>query len=534
MSPGSGHGAVAESVSLALAFHRSPAQFPDLLHGHAPLPAGMGVLLRLAGGALPQAEGIGQPFVAADELQAAAKFFIEQVLLAHDADYYRTLGVGEAATLDEIKEHHRLLMWLYHPDRGNNTDEWRDIFATRINLAYTTLRHPESRLAYDAALRRARPPIPQPAQPMTWQRMPRSRERVAPFLSPFVARHFPQFVLGGFALLAALLVGQVYLHRQPTGAIGAGDADYTRSELSTPPVPAKNADNNTDNNNMVAAAGVSGVSVEEPLAVKPPAPVLASGLASAAPAPPPTAQPIALPIAPPIVPTPLAVVAEAKAVPANQTRQVGAVRGIVAAVGLSANATTAATASTAAPIRQVAMALPAAREPAKAPQPGIATLPAPPSFAPAAPVAPAVSAAPAELLPPRVALAPTTPSSPAPAITQEALAALVARLSALYGEGDLESFLALFDENARIERGGKARIRSDYDALFHSTVTRNLTVWDMTWVQDGDVVRGEGNFQVKVTRKGESTMRVYNGTIKLEVVRRNDSTLISGIFHKAA
>lgn len=110
---------------------------------------------------------------------------------------------------------------------------------------------------------------------------------------------------------------------------------------------------------------------------------------------------------------------------------------------------------------------------------------------------------------------------------------MVARLSALYGEGDLEGFLALFDENARIERGGKARIRSDYDALFHSTVTRNLTVWDMTWVQDGDVVRGEGNFQVKVTRKGESTMRVYHGTIKLEVVRRNDSTLISGIFHKA-
>jgi hypothetical protein len=501
MSPGGGNSAVPESVSLAIAFHQAPAQFPDLLHGHAPLPAGMGVLLRLAGGASLAAEGITLPFVAAGGVQAAAKFFIEQVLLAHDADYYRTLGVGETATLDEIKEHHRLLMWLYHPDRGNNTDEWRDIFATRINLAYTTLRHPESRLAYDAELRRARPQLP---QPMAWRRMPRPPKRAAPFLPPFVARHFPQFVLGGFALLASLLVGQVYLNRQPTGAIGAGDADYTRSEPSAPPVLAKNEDN---------TAATAGASFER-LAVKPPpAPVPAE------PAPPPAAQPIAAPFIQPSVP--VATVAEAKTVPASQPTN--AVRGAVAAAGLSANAYASATAT--APVRQAAMALPAAREHAAAPPIRIATLPAPS-------VAPALAAAPAEPLPPGGALAPTAPS-PAPALPQEALAALVTRLSTLYEQGDLEGFLALFDENARIERGGKARIRSDYDALFQSTVARSLTVWDMTWVQDGDLVRGEGNFRVKVTRKGESSVRVYNGTIKLEVLRRNDSTLISSIFHKA-
>ena len=505
MSRGGGNGAVAESVSLAMAFHQAPAQFPDLLHGYAPLPAGMGVLLRLAGGSSLAAEGITLPFVAADGLKAAARFFIEQVLLAHDADYYRTLGVSETATLEEIKEHHRLLMWLYHPDRGNNTDEWRDIFATRINLAYTTLRHPQSRLAYDAELRRARPQSP---QPMTWQRMPRSPKHAAPFLPPFVARHFPQFVLGGFALLASLLVGMVYLNRQPTGAIGAGDADYTRSELSAPPVLAKNEDN------TAATAGAA----FEPLAVKLPlAPVPAE------PAPPLAAQPIAAPFIQPSVP--VATVAEAKVVAAIQAKPADAVRGAVAAAGLSANVST----TTTAPVRQVAMALPVTREHAEAPPARIATLPAPP----AAPAPPAVAAAPAEPLPPSVAPTPATPS-PAPAITEEALAALVARLSTLYGQGDLEGFLALFDENARIEQGGKARIRSDYDALFHSTVARNLTIWDVTWVRDGDLVRGEGNFQVKVTRKGESSVRVYNGTIKLEVLRRNESTLISGIFHKAA
>ena len=87
-----GGNATDDCVSLAIAFHQAPGRFSDLLHGRAELPKGIGKLLRLAGGA--EAEGVnGQAFVPAAEIRQAARFFIEQVLLAHEADHYRVLGV---------------------------------------------------------------------------------------------------------------------------------------------------------------------------------------------------------------------------------------------------------------------------------------------------------------------------------------------------------------------------------------------------------------------------------------------------------
>jgi DnaJ-class molecular chaperone len=60
--------------------------------------------------------------------------------------------------LEQVKEHHRLLMRVFHPDRENRADDWKDAFATRINLAYTTLRDADERRRYDASLQQARPP----------------------------------------------------------------------------------------------------------------------------------------------------------------------------------------------------------------------------------------------------------------------------------------------------------------------------------------------------------------------------------------
>ncbi len=221
-----GGNAPADCVSLAIAFHQAPGRFPELLHGRAELPAGIGPLLRLAGGA--EAEGANGPaFIPDAEIRQAARFFIERVLLAHEADHYRVLGVRPEASLDEIKEHHRLLMRLYHPDReGAAGDDWSEAFATRINLAYTALRQPRARADYDAARRQAQKQqgMQQPHRSAPWRR-PEAREGAGFRLPPAVARNLPQLVLGGFALLASLAVGVVYLTRPPAVAIGAGD-DY--------------------------------------------------------------------------------------------------------------------------------------------------------------------------------------------------------------------------------------------------------------------------------------------------------------------
>ena len=84
--------------------------------------------------------------------QQAARFFIEQVLMSHSAGHYHVLGVDPDARPEEIKEHHRLLMRLFHPDRQTTPDAQSDAIATRINQAYTVLRYPDTRATYDLTL----------------------------------------------------------------------------------------------------------------------------------------------------------------------------------------------------------------------------------------------------------------------------------------------------------------------------------------------------------------------------------------------
>jgi hypothetical protein len=125
-----------------------------------------------------------------------------------------------------------------------------------------------------------------------------------------------------------------------------------------------------------------------------------------------------------------------------------------------------------------------------------------------------------------------TPAPPPPkTIGLEDLSALVTQLSARYERGDLEGFLALFDEAARIETGDKARIRSDYDELFRTTDMRQLRISDMKWVTDGALLRGKGNFQGKVVRKGEDVVRSYTGTIRLDAVPAGGTVRLRGMLH---
>ena len=141
-----------EGIALALAFARAPSQFPELLHGRRRLPPGVTALLKVAAGSpLADAESALAGAVSG-EPQQAAQFFIEQVLLAHSADHYRVLGVDPTAPAEQIKEHHRLLIRLFHPDRQQLPDARTAAFATRINLAYIVLRSPDTRANYDLEL----------------------------------------------------------------------------------------------------------------------------------------------------------------------------------------------------------------------------------------------------------------------------------------------------------------------------------------------------------------------------------------------
>lgn len=227
-------------AELALAFHRSSASHPELLRNRRPLPPAVGILLRLAGGTASQELDPALPALApADELRAAALFFIEQVLLQRGGSHYRVLGLPQDATAEQIKEHHRLLMRLFHPDRESLTDAPREEFAARINLAYNTLRDAGQRSSYDANLRAQRQAhrqtSPKPAVEMR-RRKPESFWTVRAY--PVLMRYLPQWVLAGTALISLIVVGAVYLgnpqlHESQT-KLASGEVKETLPPAASP------------------------------------------------------------------------------------------------------------------------------------------------------------------------------------------------------------------------------------------------------------------------------------------------------------
>jgi curved DNA-binding protein CbpA len=208
-----------DCIALAVEFFREPSRFPDLLHGRR-LPPGITALLQIAAN-----NRASQSREDVSEQQQAARFFIEHVLMAHNANHYRVLGVTPFASPEEIKEHHRLLMRLFHPDRQTTPDARNDAIATRINRAYTVLRYPESRANYDLSLaekREMKPPVPNYANRV----QPVDSSGFLMRMPSFVVRHLSLFALGSIALLAALGVSLVYVNRTPAGAIGTGERKF--------------------------------------------------------------------------------------------------------------------------------------------------------------------------------------------------------------------------------------------------------------------------------------------------------------------
>lgn len=112
------------------------------------LPEGVLTVLRIAAGEeaveIDAAESVGRP---RELVRNAAAFFIEQILLAPEADSYRILGADRSATAAELRRNMALLLRWLHPDV--NQTGMRSVFAGRVTEAWETLKTPERRAAYD-------------------------------------------------------------------------------------------------------------------------------------------------------------------------------------------------------------------------------------------------------------------------------------------------------------------------------------------------------------------------------------------------
>jgi hypothetical protein len=85
--------------------------------------------------------------IAEDRLVEIATFYAEQVLVSPHATHYRALGVEPSADIDLIRSHYRWLMKWLHPDRPSAG--WHAVLAQRVNKAWTELKDPARRAAYD-------------------------------------------------------------------------------------------------------------------------------------------------------------------------------------------------------------------------------------------------------------------------------------------------------------------------------------------------------------------------------------------------
>jgi hypothetical protein len=493
-------------VELALAFHRAPTRHADLLHGRTPLPPGVDTLLKLAGGSGPEPgyAALARP----DELKAAALFFIEQVLFRHDVSHYRVLGLEPGASLDQIKEHHRLLMRVFHPDRENRTDDWSDAFATHINLAYTSLRDPDARRRYYAALKLAarQGTPPHPARRAAHAPRPAPLSRMSG-LPPIVLRYLPQWVLAGTALVAFAVVGAVYLNNPPAPTVHAGvPARFAAPLPETPVAHAPVVET------VIAAAEDPELPSEPealpqpPASIPPPEPVPVS---VPSPLPKPEPKPVPLPAREPAPrpapkPAPGPVLAKLK---------------VPAATPVKIATRPALHETPAAPSREAVHRPPVV--PAAVPRPAEDHAPKfVASVAPApAPEPPVVQAAPPE---PRVAVAAARPGEPDPN-------AMLAQFMSSYERGDTQAFMALFDEVAIGRVGGKPQIRRQHDSLFRSTDLRHLDIEGMAWSKEGDWIRGEGRYRKTLMPKGELRLQTETGIFRIELLRRGEDALIMGL-----
>lgn len=139
----------ATAMRVAIDLLRIPSRVRMLRQ--AALPEGMDLLLHVAAGERTAvAEAIELTERTEAVLREAAEFFIEQILLAPEADSYRVLGAGRDATVADLRRNMALLLSWMHPDVALTVD--RSMFAGRVTVAWDDLKTAERRAAYDHSL----------------------------------------------------------------------------------------------------------------------------------------------------------------------------------------------------------------------------------------------------------------------------------------------------------------------------------------------------------------------------------------------
>lgn len=518
-------------VAKALGYYRDPLRYPELQR--VELPEGMDVLLRIAAGS----PGSAEPFVqstgaAVDDLRKAAEFFVQQTLFCRGASHYRVLGLHPGADPTQVREHYRLLMKLFHPDRAKVVDSWVDSYARRVNEAYNVLRRPESRRVYDTALHAG-----ETAETVAWLPMRTLGVKYGPghWLPPvplLLMNHLPAAVLGGTALLAGLFVFGVYLSSGKGGRLEESKRSIPttvaadRNDAGIGPLPATTPE---------VSPAVDHTKRDE----KPVARQAGTGPMADRTKPEPDKRTVVVQSETSddryLEPNPRAAQERQQPDhgPAIQTLVVRARRGgeSVDREDAAARRWTEAT-GRAEPVHDVGR-----REGDQAPevqetagegleeerQPHLSrlhTIAASDKGRQTVTVGPSVQPASAVI------------AGDAPSISPQELENLTGHFTSAYERGDLTGFMALFSANARATGcDNLSEIRRDYADLFHASGSREIRLNDLRWSRRGGFASGDASVAVSVWQRDRSYVNRWAGTIRFEVQKLDGKVLITGLYH---
>jgi len=116
------------------------------------LPTGIPDLLRVAAGDPAVTAAMeDRTNCSTRRLRAAALFYVEQVMLAPEADSFRVLGATSAVGTAELRQHMALALRAFHPDLGQTdgqTNIDRSVFTNRLTVAWEDLKTDARRTSY--------------------------------------------------------------------------------------------------------------------------------------------------------------------------------------------------------------------------------------------------------------------------------------------------------------------------------------------------------------------------------------------------
>ncbi len=545
--------AAASAVSYALDLVKVPAAVPAARA--ARFPTDITTLLRLVA---MDSTTIEQSVTLTGESEAqlldAAEFFVLQVCFTPGIDSYRILGANRDDPIARIREHYRLLVRWLHPDR--NSDAWQTVFLDRVNRAWRDLRSADGRAEYDR-IGPAHPDADEDSRLVAG--MPLTVAGLAGGLpmgkrmSARTMRRLPTFVLGGLGVVAAVILGLMYVAheeevREVAPRVGVEDqssvpfsgevlprdpsADFMRAAetvpvdsvqllpsaapeesvpLSLPPTAAASMTQQSAaaERNGVRAKSVDGGAIDTNLIDTSPIDtgsiITASGGALSI-----DALAIDPGLTDPLLIAPVAKPTVVRPAPDTLMAEVSPASIDVAKARVSTRAD-----------------LPSASSPSTstASDQSVQT-----------PTAAAISAA--QGAPPESVLAaensPTGTDTDVGGSGDELLVdELLRQFRNAYDQGDLIRLMALFTRDARNVVDGSKRLADDYRELFQSSQARHLLLRDRSWWREGDMVAVVATFDASITPIGSVRSRRIGGDIRFELRREDGAVRIARIRHQA-